>query len=453
MQLRSRLLNRGIKCSPNIYMKFVVPTYKRSDSIGLKTLKTLKEGGVPKKLIWLFVANQSEFEDYKKNVDKELYGHLIIGELGLKNQRNFITNYFKENDKLVCLDDDVEKIERFVNEKKLEDVKDITAFCEKAFERCKKEKCRLWGVYPVHNAYFMKDKVTTDLRPIVGPFWGKVNCKNLTLTMAEKEDFERTLRNYTNDGKVIRYNNICYKTKYYTNKGGMQAEGKDRKAEALKSAHKLIELFPDLCKLYLKKKSGHPEVRLKDRRKKKSKFSGEWVKDCQTMIEILRGYTYYVGSTRSKMLYVKPGNGSVLYGTTWKGYLTTKADGTKIMREKHSKGKYNTNFKRDNPELGPILKEFQQLYFKDFAYNQVTINKNFPCPPHFDSKNCGESVLIAFGDYNGGSTCLFNQVTQMIEKFDARLKPLKFNGSKILHWVEPKRAGNKDRFSMVYYNH
>ncbi len=443
---------RKRKSRPMLYMKFIIPSYKRSESIGLKTLKTLKEGGVEPQNIWVFVANQSEFEDYKKNVDKELYGHLIIGVLGLKNQRNFITNYFEEGDELVCLDDDVEKIE-CLKESQLETVKDLTLFCQNAFHRCKEEKCRLWGVYPVHNAYFMRDKVTTDLRPIVGCFWGKINNQNLTLIMDEKEDFERTLRNYTADGKVIRYNNVCYKTKYYKNKGGMQAEGKDRKAEALKSAHRLIELFPDYCKLYLKKKSGHPEVKLKDKKPKKKDFTGDWQKDCDIMEEHLKKYKYYVGSTRSKMLYVKPGNGSVLYGTTWKGYLTTKEDGTKIMRQKHSKGKYNTNFKRDNPELGGILREFQQLYFKDFEYNQVTINKNFPCPPHFDSKNCGESVLIAFGKYKGGDTCLFNQETQLIEKYDARKKPLKFNGSNILHWVEPKRAGNHDRFSLVYYNH
>ena len=50
--------------------------------------------------------------------------------------------------------------------------------------------------------------------------------------------------------------------------GGMQSENKDRKAEALKSANYLIKKFPNYCKLYLKKKSGNPEVRLKDRTQK-----------------------------------------------------------------------------------------------------------------------------------------------------------------------------------------
>jgi len=184
-------------------------------------------------------------------------------------------------------------------------------------------------------------------------------------------------------------------------------------------------------------------------------FTGDYKSDSEVMLGILSGYKYYVGSTRSKMLYVKPGNGSVLFGTTWKGYLTTKADGTKILRErvKGQKGKFYTNFRRDHPELEEILKDFRDLYFPQFDYNQVTINKNFPCPPHFDSKNCGESVLVAFGHYNGGDTCLFNQDTGKIEKYDARKEPLQFNGSKILHWVEPTRATGNDRYSLVYYNH
>ena len=50
----------------------------------------------------------------------------------------------------------------------------------------------------------------------------------------------------------------------------MQSENKNRKKEALKSAKVLIKRFPNYCKLYLKKKSGHPEVRLRDITKNKN---------------------------------------------------------------------------------------------------------------------------------------------------------------------------------------
>ena len=97
--------------------------------------------------------------------------------------------------------------------------------------------------------------------------WGIINRKDksLSLTIDEKEDVERTLLHYKRDNGVLRYNNITIKTSYYSEKGGMQSENKNRKDEALKSANYLVKKFPHYCKLYLGKKSGHPEVRLKDR--------------------------------------------------------------------------------------------------------------------------------------------------------------------------------------------
>ena len=56
------------------------------------------------------------------------------------------------------------------------------------------------------------------------------------LTIDEKEDVERTLKHYVQDGSVFRFNNVTIKTNYYKTKGGMQSENKDRQKEALKSA-------------------------------------------------------------------------------------------------------------------------------------------------------------------------------------------------------------------------
>ena len=79
------------------------------------------------------------------------------------------------------------------------------------------------------------------------------------------------------------------------------------------------------------------------------------------------------------------------------------------------------------------------------------MNKNYPCPPHFDSKNVGTSCMVAFGDYKGGDTCLFDAEENKINKYDARERPMIFNGSKTLHWVEPIK-GNKTRYSLVFFN-
>ena len=74
------------------------------------------------------------------------------------------------------------------------------------------------------------------------------------------------------------------------------------------------------------------------------------------------------------------------------------------------------------------------------------MNKNFPCPPHLDSSNVGESMLCTFGDYTGGASCRFieNKIVKQIER-----EPLKFNGSNILHWVEPFKG---IRYSLVFFH-
>ena len=129
---------------------------------------------------------------------------------------------------------------------------------------CIDKKIFLWGVYPLGVAFYMTDTITTDLRFIVGPMWGIINRhrKDLKLTIDEKEDSERTLQHWIIDGAVLRFNNVAIDTRYYKNKGGLQAEGKNRKQEALKSVYYLNKLYPELTKIYLGKKSGIPELKL-----------------------------------------------------------------------------------------------------------------------------------------------------------------------------------------------
>ena len=249
-----------------------IPSYKRSESIGDKTLRVLTDNGISPKKIFIFVANKAEEKDYEKNVDRKLYNKLIVGVKGLRNQRNFITKYYPEGKEIVELDDDIEEISQLVlgktkEQSKLKIISDLDSFFKDAFKKCKEHGAHLWGVYPVYNAFFMSKKINNDLRFIVGPLWGKINrhSNKFKLHLNEKEDVERTLRNYDADKTVIRFNDIVIKTKYYKTPGGMQYEKKNRQKEAMKSAKYLIKEYPNYTTLWLGKKSGHPEVRLKDK--------------------------------------------------------------------------------------------------------------------------------------------------------------------------------------------
>ena len=260
-----------------------IPSYNRPDLIQVKTLALLHRHNIPASRITIFVANQEQYDLYKAKVPAWLYSNLVIGVIGLRNQRNFIMDYYPDGAHIVQMDDDLDKIMELIIEpsrasrkgsrkstrvskstRRMRPIIDLDGFIKRAFDICHQKNIFLWGVYPLANARFMTPKMTTDLRFIVGPFWGIINrhLPELRITIDEKENAERTLQHYTIDGAVLRFNNIGIETRYYKNKGGMQDEGKDRKEEALKSVYYLHKKYPKLTKIYLGKKSGMPEIKM-----------------------------------------------------------------------------------------------------------------------------------------------------------------------------------------------
>lgn len=173
-------------------------------------------------------------------------------------------------------------------------------------------------------------------------------------------------------------------------------------------------------------------------------FIGEWYSDNAIMFDIIDQMEVISGTDRNKTLYISPKiGGSNLYGVTWRSYLTPTRNRTPSGFNRL----WNTKLKDMYPDFAEVAKQFRDLYFPNFKYSQIQINKNYPIPTHFDSKNVGISCLCAFGDYSGGSTCMNNN--GIIIKNDARLKPLQFNGSIYEHWVEPFEG---KRYSLVFFN-
>jgi hypothetical protein len=112
----------------------------------------------------------------------------------------------------------------------------------------------------------MTDTVTTDLRFIVGPFWGVINrhSQQLKLTIDEKENVERTLQHYSMDDGVIRFNNVSITTNYYKTPGGMQTNStmNNRRNAAKVSAELLHTKYPQYTKIIIKKRTNWPEIKL-----------------------------------------------------------------------------------------------------------------------------------------------------------------------------------------------
>ena len=72
-----------------------------------------------------------------------------------------------------------------------------------------------------------------------------------------------------------------------------------------------------------------------------------------------------------------------------------------------------------------IYNECRRL-FPDFDFESVIINKNLLCPPHKDTNNIGDSLIIGLGD-----------------------SPLIFNGSKLTHYTDEFEG---DRYSVILFN-
>jgi len=173
-----------------------IPTYNRVNEIIKKTLNALYEGNVNKSKIYLFVANKKEYDLYEKNVPKNLYNKIIVGKKGITNQRIFISKYFKEGQYIVSMDDDVEELEILKGEK-LVKLNNLHKFFIDGLKLLEKEKLYIWGIYPVRNPFFMYNKITTDLRFIIGVTFGYINrhMKGLypSIKSETKEDYEQTI--------------------------------------------------------------------------------------------------------------------------------------------------------------------------------------------------------------------------------------------------------------------
>lgn len=249
------------KISPYL-MYIAIPTYNRSDVLERKTLTTLLEGGINPKQIYIFVANQKEKKIYEDIIPRDKYNEMIVGKIGITNQRKFIKNYFKEGEHVVSIDDDVEGIYKLSGEKLVE-IK-AKPFFVAAFKRLEKEKKFMWGIYPVRNPFFMKQTVSTGLSFIIGALHGYIVRHDKSLEPNKnaegKEDYHQSILYYLKDGGVVRFNNITIKTKFLA-KGGL---GEDRFERNRLSAEFLQQKYPDIVTIF-HRKNGMTEIRLRDK--------------------------------------------------------------------------------------------------------------------------------------------------------------------------------------------
>lgn len=434
-----------------------IPSYRRSAICNSKTLKTLHDLGVSKDKIKVFIVAEEE-EAYATELTPEWYGSLVVGVKGLVHQRNFITDYHPAGTYIVSLDDDIEGLDL-----SLTDFKTADEFFHEAFRTCVKENAFLWSVYPVFNAYFRKERkpVTTDISYAIGAFYGYINRPNDPSLMTplslsgNKEDVERSIRYYLKDGKVVRFNRIGFKTKYYGADGGGLGTFKDRVENMKENAIALNDAFPDLTRIKVRK-TGMYEIVLRPappkrvRKPKVAKPTEEenivlpvapvadetdepvWLPeytDTSVLLDML-----------SKVALPKQGGGrgrSKTFGehrSMTLGYIKGR------ITRKYGLSYYSKRMPKIYEEVCRIGKEICP-----FEFSAIHVNHNVQCPRHIDGNNAGRSVIISIGDYEGGSLHIEGK-----GEFVTKNRPLVFDGGKNYHWNDPITSGNK--YSFVFFS-
>jgi len=258
--------------------QIVIPSYKRHDTIQNKTLKFLEGHGIDPSLIKIFVNDEDpdEYDNYKSALSTNEYAkdiEIVKGVATLGLQRNFIERYYAEGTNLMMFDDDIEQVLTKLDDK-LVTVSDLEQdVILRGFKACYKHKAKLFGIYAASNPFFMKHRTYTKLSYIVGCMFGVVveHDDFLERETNHGEDYEYCLRQYHKNKVVIRLDDITAKTVYYHEAGGLQEVRTEQ--YIYDSIKKIASTFPQYCKMYIRKTTGHAELRLNDQSPKAKRKS------------------------------------------------------------------------------------------------------------------------------------------------------------------------------------
>lgn len=420
-----------------------IPSYKRSNQLQNKTLTTLFNNNIPKELINVFVI-EDEYQDYLDTLNKDYYNEIIIGKLGLVQQREFIQNYYKVGTKIVSLDDDIEKIDL-----SLTAYDSLDNFFQDAFTKCEEKGIYLWSVYPVLNPFFRKDRpdITEGLSFCIGAFYGYINRDDEDLKLCltregNKEDVERSILYWLKDGKTLRFNKIGFKTKYYGvgGLGGLKERIELMKRDALAIQAK----YPIFTRIKIRK-NGLYEIVFKEPKSVSNNKLKAKVEEYEGVLELpkidpssemLLEIYNLLECINVPLLSNKMGR-SPSFGVH-------RAMTLGIIKARISKTYGLSYYTKKYPELYEMIMNFGKSIVP-FDFNAIHINHNVVCPRHLDAYNTGKSCLISFGDYEG---C--NLIIEGYGEYNTNCRALIFDGSKSYHYNTPLISGNK--YSLVYFN-
>lgn len=203
-------------------MKIAICSFQRYDQILQKSIRLFYPTGIP---IFVFVDGEREAKLYEAAGVGKYATIIAVPGRGIVNCRNYMFDYFPSGEEIITACDDVKnicKLEEQGGKKSLKKLsaKEIKEFCEAAFRQTKGCDLKMWGVYPVANAFYMDFQVKQKAF-IIASFSGVVNTPlRMDTELPLKEDYDFSLAHIQKYGGVYRFDDYCVEAAHYTNKGG-----------------------------------------------------------------------------------------------------------------------------------------------------------------------------------------------------------------------------------------
>ena len=428
-------------------MKIVIASYDRVDLLLNKTLHLLEVYGIAKSQIYVFVANELQYQIYLEKLPEGI--NIIIGELGMNAIRNFITDYLEDGEIYLSMDDDIDKFRITENKTFLQ----VLDECENLLQN---SQYHLIGFPPTFNNFFNRSVgMKFGLYFCVGAMW---ICKNDKSIRVENslEDYERTIKSYIKYGCVIRCCDIQFRTKYYGNGGMNSAEGRTYE-KYYNALIKLYYEYPDLIRV---KKKNIPYLSLEPcpHILLKKHIANTKVLQLPELspiifIKLLDMLTQKKLSKQPDMLkkYQQKMNGEIKGLPSKRRFPEHRAEVFGYIKRRpflvRPNAKEISKISHKNPDLYNELLRIGNIICP-FKFSSIFINNNCISPKHKDSGNIGLSLLVSFGDYQGCNIVVEDEV------YDAKYKPLIFDGSKLEHWNTPfiGEQEQNNKYSLIFYN-
>ena len=108
---------------------------------------------------------------------------------------------------------------------------------------------------------------------------------------------------------------------------------------------------------------------------------------------------------------------------------------------------YGVGESRNNDKFPDIMREARVLItqlYPTLNWTALQVNINYEADWHTDKNNDGKSMVVAFGDYEGGEL-----ETEDGKVYDLRHRPVVFEAAKVRHRVRPVTRGT--RYSIVFF--